>query len=212
MSAAFIMPTSGRRGRITAGNGRSPGTSLKKLRQRRGECRRRDTAQALSPRFKENFAELSCHASPSTYDCDKIIESARGNLPFRGVLRIRFLSGAVIGLAGGLAGCQSQDQNGNMTRRYFGLTTVTIPCAATGQTNFYSCIVSNVGLVAGSSALGLGYTRTRDITLPARGAIYLELRSPEQLEAFKSVINQSSNLAICIIESSRPKRLAGTKH
>ncbi len=83
-----------------------------------------------------------------------------------------------------------------MRRHYFGYTVVTIPKSAPDRPDFCVRDVANLGLAAGGGSVGLGYNRTKDVSLPPDGAIYLEVATDAQFEQAKKLIETYESIFI----------------
>ena len=95
-----------------------------------------------------------------------------------------------------LSGCQTHGPDGAMRRHYFGYTVVTIPRSAPVRPDFYVRDVANFGLAAGGGSVGLGYNRTKDVSLPPAGAIYLEVVTDAQFEQARKLIETYEDICI----------------
>ena len=95
-----------------------------------------------------------------------------------------------------LSGCTTRKTDGSLRRHYFGYTVVTIPKFAPDRADFYVREVSNFGLTAGGGAVGLGYNRTKEVSLPPEGAIYIEVATDAQFELARKLIETCPNICI----------------
>jgi hypothetical protein len=73
---------------------------------------------------------------------------------------------------------------------------VTIPKSAPERSDFCVRDVKNVGLTAGGGAVGIGYNRTKDVSLPPDGAIYLEVETDAQFEQARKLIEIYKGICI----------------
>ena len=91
-------------------------------------------------------------------------------------------------------------------RRYYGYTKVLVPGAVTNGINLCVREVVNYGLAIGGGSIGLGRNYNKEIALPARGALYVEVSTPEQFESIRKFLITNPDYPVCIIQKPTPRR------
>lgn len=104
-------------------------------------------------------------------------------------------------LGGAATGCTTAS-DGAQRRHFIGYGVITIPKGFAQGPGYGVQEVTNYGLTFGRGMVGVGYNQTKDVALPAHGAIYLEVQSEEQLQQIKSLLSLHTNLTSCIIHQT----------
>lgn len=100
-------------------------------------------------------------------------------------------------------GCTNIDQNGNLKKTYFGITTIRVPNHEKSEVDMHVIKASNLGIVASNGSLAFGYNTSRDVVFSKEGGIFIQVETEAQLEALKSIIRTNQSPPVCIFLNSQ---------
>lgn len=104
------------------------------------------------------------------------------------------------------SGCSTTDSAGVIRQYSFGFTVVALPKTASSHGDFGANEIKTLGLSLGREGITVGYAKSKGVSLPADGALYVEVTTDEQMNAVRKLIELYPQKNICTSQKTSPPR------